>query len=468
MPRSETLVVLDMDGVLLDLRVDVEALRAQIRRDLAAAGVDRECRPLLAAMDDATRELEGRDPAAAERLRSTVWSRVDAAEAVAAPNARVRPSARALLERLGGTAVALYTNNGEAAARAALAAAGIDAGVFLRIFARAGAGSLKPSGRPIVDAIRAAGGGIRRVFMIGDTTHDMAAVRDAAARLAGAAPEGAPELIAIGMRKEPAADAALERAGADFLCADLDEAAGLVLAEPFLGSLSIVLVAYDEEATIAGAIGDVRRYCRRYAPDYEIVVVDDGSADGTAAAAERADQGDVRLVRHASNRGMGAALRTGYRAASKAYLAHLPGDRQVRPQSLTPLLPLAGPRRVPLSRYATAPSGPVRAAMSVAFRGLVRVVGGLGVDFAGTYVLPRALLDEADPPDAVASPTFLYSFQLLEGLAHLGCDFPRRVIHPFPREAGQSRVATGRRIAKVAIEVLRHRATSTMHRPRGG
>jgi HAD superfamily hydrolase (TIGR01549 family) len=461
---SETLVVLDMDGVLLDLRVDVESVRARIKDDFSKAGIKRSFKPLLASIDDALEEVERKDREEAGRLRKAAWSHIDGAEHKAAESPRARSGVNNFLKRLKGLPLALYTNNNERAAIAALNAAGIGPEIFRDIFGRKGSGSLKPSGRPIVEALRGEGPDkIRRVFMVGDHSYDMMAAGDAR-KLLGRTSEGSREIIAIGMRKDRKRNAELESAGADFLAATLDEAADLILARPTAESLSIVLLAYNEEGSIAKSIEDARRFCTLYAPDYEILVVDDGSTDGTPVEMEKAHRGDVRLIKHPTNLGMGAAMRDGYMAAKKSYVVHLPGDRQVRAQSLAPFLAHLAPSQVPLSHYEQPPSGPIREVMSAAFRMLLSTVGGLSVDFAGTYIFNRALFDRVDLPDSVASKTFFYSFQLLEQMKRAGCSFKEVIIHPFPREAGQSRVVTGRRIAKVAFEVLRQRAASTLHR----
>src|SRR5256885_836307 len=81
--------------------------------------------------------------------------------------------------------------------------------------------------------------------------------------------------------------------------------------------LSLVMPAYNEEAGIGQAVVEADDALRRLGVSYEIVVVDDGSRDGTAQAVREACQHrpGVRLLRHAANRGYGAALRSGFETA---------------------------------------------------------------------------------------------------------------------------------------------------------
>jgi exopolysaccharide biosynthesis polyprenyl glycosylphosphotransferase len=74
--------------------------------------------------------------------------------------------------------------------------------------------------------------------------------------------------------------------------------------------LAVVLPAYNEEASLESLLWRIHRALNSY--DYWIVVVDDGSSDETAAIARRlSDQIPIRLVCHGTNRGYGAAIRTG-------------------------------------------------------------------------------------------------------------------------------------------------------------
>jgi dolichyl-phosphate beta-glucosyltransferase len=81
--------------------------------------------------------------------------------------------------------------------------------------------------------------------------------------------------------------------------------------------LSIVVPAYNESRRLGASLDAMRRWLDAHGTPGEIVVVDDGSTDGTAEVAEarRADDRRVRVVRLAANRGKGAAVRTGATAS---------------------------------------------------------------------------------------------------------------------------------------------------------
>lgn len=96
-------------------------------------------------------------------------------------------------------------------------------------------------------------------------------------------------------------------------------------------SLSIIIPAKNEEA----AIGDVVRSARAEFPDAQILVVNDGSTDDTAAVAERAG---ATVISHPVSLGNGASIKTGARAATSDILAMLDGDGQHDPTKLGKLL----------------------------------------------------------------------------------------------------------------------------------
>ncbi len=86
--------------------------------------------------------------------------------------------------------------------------------------------------------------------------------------------------------------------------------------------LSIVIPCFNEEETI----GEVLDQLARRFPEAELLVVDDGSSDGTAQRA--GGRASVRLLRHPRNCGYGAAIRTACQAASRPYVVWFDADGQ--------------------------------------------------------------------------------------------------------------------------------------------
>jgi glycosyltransferase involved in cell wall biosynthesis len=82
-------------------------------------------------------------------------------------------------------------------------------------------------------------------------------------------------------------------------------------------AISLVLPAFNEARNLERGLPQAISALESTGWTFEVVVVDDGSVDDTAAVVEAAHQGDprVRLVRHASNAGYGSALRSGFKAA---------------------------------------------------------------------------------------------------------------------------------------------------------
>lgn len=92
--------------------------------------------------------------------------------------------------------------------------------------------------------------------------------------------------------------------------------------------LSVVIPAYNEAAGIGPTLCELGRVLTASGVEHELVVVDDGSQDGTAEAVRglAKDLPQLRLVRHPVNRGYGAALKTGIRAASSRVVAITDAD----------------------------------------------------------------------------------------------------------------------------------------------
>jgi glycosyltransferase involved in cell wall biosynthesis len=108
-------------------------------------------------------------------------------------------------------------------------------------------------------------------------------------------------------------------------------------------SISAVLPAYNEEAIIERTVRHVANVLRGLASDFEVIVTNDGSRDHTAAvlAGLQAREPDLHLlvVSHERNRGYGAALASGFDAATKDLVFLTDGDKQFDVDELREFLP---------------------------------------------------------------------------------------------------------------------------------
>ncbi len=109
--------------------------------------------------------------------------------------------------------------------------------------------------------------------------------------------------------------------------------------------LSLILPAYNEEANIEIVVNEALEELPKNFARYEVIVVDDGSKDQTPQMADRlaaAHPDKVRVIHHNPNKGYGAALTTGFRAAKGDYMMFMDSDRQFKPEDLQLLAPYVG------------------------------------------------------------------------------------------------------------------------------
>src|SRR5829696_2346977 len=96
------------------------------------------------------------------------------------------------------------------------------------------------------------------------------------------------------------------------------------------GKLSLVLPAHNEEPNIRAVVEEAASVLPTAFTDYEVIVVNDGSKDRTLEIAQAlaSENEHVRVVNHSVNRGYGAALTSGFNAASGDYIMFMDSDRQ--------------------------------------------------------------------------------------------------------------------------------------------
>ena len=217
--------------------------------------------------------------------------------------------------------------------------------------------------------------------------------------------------------------------------------------------LSVIMFAFDEEANIAPVLTELRQWLSSNEPSSEIVFVDDGSTDATSAEAAKALSGARhRLLRHETNRGIGAALKTGVRAAEGAWVTFLPADGQIAPGAIGTLRGAAARERsaVVFSVYDHRNDGVHRKILSAGVRGLIFLIHGVRMRSDGPYLFRRSLFDA----DQLVPDTFFLNFEF--PIRMLGAKIPTTVvtIECRPRRSGHSKSTGLKRIYGVAQDLV--------------
>src|SRR5512133_442866 len=103
--------------------------------------------------------------------------------------------------------------------------------------------------------------------------------------------------------------------------------------------LTVFFPAYNDSGTIASMVIAAVRAAARLTHDFEVLVINDGSRDGTAEIADELARlyPQVRAVHHEKNRGYGGALRSGFANATKDLIFYTDGDAQYDPREMAGL-----------------------------------------------------------------------------------------------------------------------------------
>ena len=145
-----------------------------------------------------------------------------------------------------------------------------------------------------------------------------------------------------------------------------------------LAGLSVVLACFNEEENIERAVRSSADAADRASDEYEVIVVDDGSRDGSLPVASGFARRDphVRVLVHAGTRGYGAAVRTGIGAARMPWILLTDAGLPVDPHELENFLPLTADADLVVGRR-TPRGGPFTRRLGAGARNLLvhRVLG---------------------------------------------------------------------------------------------
>ena len=162
-------------------------------------------------------------------------------------------------------------------------------------------------------------------------------------------------------------------------------------------SVSVAIMAYNEAPSLERVVGEIRQELERLGAPHEIVIIDDGSTDGSGEIADRLAREieGVRVVHHPTNLGLGAVYREAFRCGTKELATAFPADGQFEPAIIGQFMRRFDEADMVLGyipEFGKSRSIPARA-FSWAERSLYRLLFGEFPEFQGIMMFRRALVD---------------------------------------------------------------------------
>jgi glycosyltransferase involved in cell wall biosynthesis len=219
--------------------------------------------------------------------------------------------------------------------------------------------------------------------------------------------------------------------------------------------LTVFFPAYNDSGTIASMVIRTVKAAAELTPDFEIIVVDDGSGDGTAAIADELARTypQVRAVHHPRNRDYGAALRTGFRSATKELIFYTDGDAQYDPAEIKTLWGSFGPDTDLVNGYKISRADPLhRIIIGRIYHYIVSVLFGLKLrdvdcDFR---LMRRSIFDRIN----LEKTSGIICVEMMKKVQDAGFRIVEVPVHHYHRAYGKSQFFNYRRLFRTARDLM--------------
>ena len=222
-------------------------------------------------------------------------------------------------------------------------------------------------------------------------------------------------------------------------------------------TLSVFFPAYNDAPSLPELLRRTFTVLEQHVADYEVIVINDGSRDKTAEVLQHLEQEHrpfLRTVTHPHNRGYGAALRSGFAAATKEWVFYTDGDGQYDPSELPRLLELVRPDTGLVNGYKVERRDPahrvwIGSTYNFCARLLFRIrIRDIDCDYR---LIRRDLLERIQ----LTSTSGTICVELVRKLELTGCGVVETGVRHYPRLHGRSQFFRVKSLLKTLLELLR-------------
>ncbi|PYR38205.1 MAG: glycosyltransferase family 2 protein [Acidobacteria bacterium] len=219
--------------------------------------------------------------------------------------------------------------------------------------------------------------------------------------------------------------------------------------------LSVFFPAYNDSGTIASMVIRAVKVASKLTPDYEVIIVDDGSVDATAEIADELARtySHVRVVHHPRNRGYGGALQSGFRSATKDLVFYTDGDAQYDPAEVEALWAKLTPDADMVNGYKISRADPWhRVLIGRLYHHIVSLLFGLQVsdvdcDFR---LMRRSVFERID----LRKTSGVICLEMMKKIQDAGFTIVEVPVHHYHRAFGRSQFFNFSRIFRTGVDVL--------------
>jgi glycosyltransferase involved in cell wall biosynthesis len=164
-------------------------------------------------------------------------------------------------------------------------------------------------------------------------------------------------------------------------------------------SLSVVIMAFNECQSLENVVREiVSELDGSNLNEYEIIIIDDGSTDGTEKIADDLQNkySNVCVIHHDSNQGLGAVYRAGFNHAKCDFITFYPADGQFPASNINRFIPLLSDFDLILGYLTNRESSTISGLLSKAEKLLVRLAFGKIPRYQGIFMVRRTVLNEIE------------------------------------------------------------------------